>query len=59
MKHFKINFKESKFTIGKKMFQSMDDLLQNYHKNAIFDQNGEKLFLAKPFDPPQQNEIIS
>lgn len=51
-KHFKVFFKENKFTIGKKIFYSMDELLDNYHKNPIFDQNGEKLFLIKPFKPP-------
>jgi hypothetical protein len=53
VKHFKIILKENKLTIGKKVFQTMEDLLQHYHKNPIFDQNGEKLYLVKPFDPPQ------
>lgn len=51
-KHFKVFFKDNKFTIGKKIFYSIDELLDHYHKNPIFDQNGEKLFLVKPFNPP-------
>jgi hypothetical protein len=42
-------FKENKFTIGKKVFNTMDELIEHYIRNPIFDQNGEKLYLIKPF----------
>ncbi len=48
-KHFKVFFKENKFTIGKKVFNTMDELIEHYIRNPIFDQNGEKLYLIKPF----------
>ncbi len=36
----------------------MDDLLEHYHKNPIFDQNGEKLYLIKPFESPSFDSIF-
>lgn len=47
-KHFKVIHKDYKFLIGKKLFNSMQELLEHYHKNPIFDQNGERLHLVRP-----------
>lgn len=35
------------------MFTTMDELIEHYKMNPIFDQNNEKLFLIKPFESPQ------
>ena len=53
--------KENRFIIGKKRFNSMDELLDHYHKNPIYDQSGEILYLIQPFDPPpiaEMSELI-
>lgn len=53
--------KENRFIIGKKIFNSMDELLDHYHKNPIYDQSGEILYLIQPFDPPpiaEMSELI-
>ena len=31
---------------------------ENYKNNPIFDQNGEKLFLVKPFEPPPNSKVL-
>lgn len=51
-KHFKIVVKDGTFLIGKRTFERMEDLLDYYHVNPIYDQKPEKLFLVKPFQPP-------
>jgi NCK adaptor protein len=58
IKHFKVFYKENRFIIGKKVFDNMNDLLIHYHKNPIFDQGGEKLYLVKPFEPPSFDSIF-
>lgn len=58
IKHFKVFYKENKFIIGKKVFDNMNDLLGHYHKNPIFDQAGEKLYLMKHFEPPSFDSIF-
>jgi hypothetical protein len=40
----------------------MNDLLEHYMHSAIHEQNGDKLYLIKPFEPPKfnnQNLLLS
>jgi hypothetical protein len=36
----------------------MQELLDHYHMNPIYDQNGEKLYLNKPFAPPPFDSLF-
>ena len=51
-KHFKISYKNNNFLIGKKLFNTMEELIENYKKHPIFDQNSEKLYLIKALETP-------
>ncbi len=57
-KHFKVLYKENRFVIGKKLFNTMQELLDHYHNHPIFDQNGERLYLRRPFEPPSFDSIF-
>lgn len=51
-KHFKITYKDNNLLIGKKLFNTMEELIENYKKHPIFDQNSEKLYLVKALETP-------
>lgn len=49
-KHFRVLFKDGVFCIGQRKFVSLDELIEHYKKAPIYtDENGEKLYLIKPF----------
>ncbi len=37
----------------------MSELLEHYHHHPIFDQNNEKLYLVKPFEPPNFDSLFN
>ena len=51
--------RDGKFLIGKKLFANMNDLIDHYPRHPIFDQNGETLYLIRPFEAPSFDSLFN